>query len=82
MARHSRVGLEAVEESEFSGQAFLKITRGGIMKKILLLTAVIYALHLGLPVINATVSLSQAQEEPAPKPEPKPKPESEFESRG
>ena len=52
------------------------------MKKILLLTAVIYALHLGLPVINATVSLSQAQEEPAPKPEPKPKPDSEFESRG
>ncbi len=52
------------------------------MKKILLLTAVIYALHLGLPVINATVSLSQAQEEPAPQPEPKPKPESEFESRG
>lgn len=47
------------------------------MKKILLLTAVVYALHLGLPVINATVSVSQAQEEPEPKPAPKPKPESD-----
>lgn len=47
------------------------------MKKIRLLTAVIFALNLGLPVIDATVSISQAQEEPEPKPAPKPKPESE-----
>lgn len=54
------------------------------MKKVVLLTSFIYALQLGLPVINATVSLSQAQEEPAPKPapKPKPKPEPEFESTG
>jgi hypothetical protein len=52
------------------------------MKKILLLTAFIYALHLGLPVINPTVSISQAQEEPEPKPAPKPRPDPEFESRG
>jgi hypothetical protein len=54
------------------------------MKKILLLTAFIYASHLALPMINATVSISQAQEEPepkpAPKPAPKPKPEPEIQS--
>jgi|SwirhisoilCB2_FD_contig_41_13029469_length_325_multi_1_in_0_out_0_1 hypothetical protein len=52
------------------------------MKKILLLTAFIYALHLGLPAFNAIVSLSQAQEEPAPKPEPKPKPKPEPDALG
>jgi hypothetical protein len=52
------------------------------MKKILLLTAFIYASHLALPMINATVSISQEEPEPkpAPKPAPKPKPEPEFKS--
>jgi hypothetical protein len=48
------------------------------MKKIVLLAALVSALHLGLPVINATVSVGQAQEEPEPKPAPKPKPEPEV----
>jgi hypothetical protein len=47
------------------------------MKKILLLTAFVYALNLGLPVVNLIVSISQAQESPEPAPEPKPKPDSE-----
>ena len=48
------------------------------MKKILLLTAFIFGLHLGLPVMNATMGISQAQESPEPAPEPTPKPESDF----
>jgi hypothetical protein len=47
------------------------------VKKILLLTAFIYALNLGLPVVNLIVSISQAQESPEPEPAPKPKPETE-----
>jgi hypothetical protein len=49
------------------------------MKKILLLTAFIYALNLGLPVVNLIVSIGQAQEspDPEPKPAPKPKPDPE-----
>ena len=47
------------------------------MKKLLIMTAFVYALHMGLPVINATIGMSQAQEEPEPKPEPKPKPKPE-----
>ena len=53
------------------------------MKRIGLLSAIVFALNLGLPVINATVSLSQAQDEepkPAPKPAPKPKPEPDFQA--
>ena len=56
------------------------------MKKILLFTAFVYAVSLGLPVIDAAVSISQAQEEPepkpAPKPAPKPKPEPDFQAIG
>jgi hypothetical protein len=48
------------------------------MKKILLLTAFIYGLHLGLPMMSTTIGISQAQESPEPAPEPKPKPESDF----
>lgn len=49
------------------------------MKKILFLTAFVYASQLGFPMISATVSPSQAQDEaPAPKPAPTPKPESDL----
>jgi hypothetical protein len=54
------------------------------MKKVFLFTAFVYALSVGLPVIDVAVSFIQAQEEPepkpAPKPAPKPKPEPDFQA--
>jgi hypothetical protein len=53
------------------------------MKKILLLTAAIFALQIGIPAFNLTLAISRAQEspdpepKPAPKPAPKPKPDTE-----
>ena len=74
-----RAVLKTVAESEFIRKAFSNTQRRNLVKKILLLTAFIYVLNLGLPVVNLIVSISQAQEspEPEPTPAPKPKPESE-----
>ena len=46
------------------------------MKKVLLATAVLFALQISLPAINVITSVAQGQdEEPKPAPKPKPKPE-------
>ena len=47
------------------------------MKRLLLFTAFIFAMQIGLPVVGMVNSISQAQEEPEPKPAPKPKPKPE-----
>ena len=49
------------------------------MRKILLVTALLFAFQLGLPAISLLSSISGAQEEPEPKPAPKPKPKPEPE---
>jgi hypothetical protein len=53
--------------------------RGGFMRKIFLLTALLSALQLTPPAIDLLSSISRAQEEPEPKPGPKPKPRPEPE---
>ena len=52
------------------------------MKKILLVTAVLFAFQLSLPAVGMMTSITQAQdEEPKPAPKPKPKPEPDFQVR-
>ena len=48
------------------------------MKKLALITGIVFALQLSLPIFGIVSTNGYAEDEPAPKPEPKPKPESDF----